>query len=248
MHLRQQTIGVKQVIRLTWMDKTASLLLSGLPQRAVREALREFMVDRLGNGKRGQRSLLTREFVVTTLMRAWGAAHLAPLREASLAYLRQYPHTRLPIHWAMMSAAYPFWFNTARQTGRLLALQNQVTRRQIIDRLKAQYGDRQTVSRSAQCVIRSFVAWGVIRDCATRGCYEKAPLIHLTSSDLTGLLIESAIHATLEGRGALEVMINSPAFFPFRLPALSGEGVSRTNHRIDVIRHGVSQSLLLLKR
>ena len=65
----------------------------------------------------------------------------------------------LPLHSAILSAAYPFWFNVATQTGRLLKLQEQITQHQIFNRLKEQYGDRETVSRNARYTIRSFVAW-----------------------------------------------------------------------------------------
>ncbi|TVS21080.1 MAG: hypothetical protein EA424_00695, partial [Planctomycetaceae bacterium] len=37
------------------------------------------------------------------------------------------------------------WLNVASQTGRLLALQDQATHAQIINRLKEQYGDRSQV-------------------------------------------------------------------------------------------------------
>jgi len=74
---------------------------------------------------------------------------LIPFRDASLAFLREHPSMALVVHWGMISAIYPFWFNVARQTGRLLALQDQVTQTQIINRLKEQYGDRQTAGPSA---------------------------------------------------------------------------------------------------
>ena len=58
---------------------------------------------------------------------------LVPFRDASLAFLREHPSMTLAVHWGMISAVYPFWFNVARQTGRLLALQDQVTQQQIIN-------------------------------------------------------------------------------------------------------------------
>ena len=78
---------------------------------------------------------------------------------------------RMPLHWAMISAAYPFWAGVAKHVGRLLNLQDQITKKQIIQRLKEQYGDRQTISRYARYVIRSFVAWGVLNDTHAKGVY-----------------------------------------------------------------------------
>ncbi len=45
-----------------------------------------------------------------------------------------------------------------------MALQDQVTQTQTVNHLKELYGDRQTVSRYARCVIRSFIAWGALKD------------------------------------------------------------------------------------
>ena len=168
---RHETIGIKQAIRFEWMQKSANLLLAGLDAKTIRQELHEFLADRKGNGTEGERSDQTRTFVVNNLMKIWASPdpELISFRDASLALLRESPSMALAVHWGMISAVYPFWFNVARQTGRLLALQGQVTQSQIINRLKEQYGDRQTVSRYARFVIRSFVAWGALKDSEANG-------------------------------------------------------------------------------
>jgi len=153
----------------------------------------------------------------------------------------------LAIHWGMISAVYPFWFNVARQTGRLLALQDQVTQTQIIYRLKEQYGDRQTVSRYARFVIRSFVSWGALKDSESKGCYEKTAPVSITEPYLAILLFESALLASPEAKGSLRLLLNNPAFFPFHIPGITGDFVSRHSDRIDVIRYGLDEELLKLK-
>ena len=153
----------------------------------------------------------------------------------------------LAAHWGMISAVYPFRFNVARQTGRLLALQDQATQTQIINRLKEQYGDRQTVSRYAQFVIRSFVAWGALKDSEAKGCYEKAVPVSIAEPNLAILMIESALLATPEAKSALGLLLNNPAFFPFQLPVMTGDFASQRSGRIDVIRYGLDDELLKLK-
>ena len=145
---RHEAIGIKQANRFEWMQKAANLLLAGLDAKTIRQELHEFLADRKGNGSEGERSDQTRTFVVNNLMKIWVSPdpELIPFRDASLAFLRKNPSMALAVHWGMISAVYPFWFNVARQTGRLLALQDQVTQTQIINRLKERYGDRQTVS------------------------------------------------------------------------------------------------------
>jgi hypothetical protein len=135
----------------------------------------------------------------------------------------------------------------ARQTGRLLALQDQVTQTQIINRLKEQYGDRQTVSRYARFVIRSFVAWGTLKDSEAKGCYKKTAPSSITNVNLATLLFESMLFAIPEGKGALGLLLNNPAFFPFQLPKLGGDFIAQYNSRIAVARFGLDDEILKLK-
>lgn len=245
MSKRHEVIGIKQAIQLEWMEKTAHLLLAGLDAKAIRQELHAFLSERHHDG---ERSVRTRTFVVNNLMKIWVVPEpeLILFRDAALTFLRECPSLSLAVHWAMISAVYPFWFNVARQTGRLLALQDQVTQRQIISRLKEQYGDRTTIGREGQRVIRSFVAWGVLKDSAAKGCYEKWIPVNLMDADLAILMLESALHATPEAKGALGLLLNNPAYFPFQLPAMTGDFVSQRSSRIDVVRYGLDDDLLRL--
>jgi len=246
---RHEAIGIKQAIRFEWMQKAANLLLAGLEAKTIRQELHEFLADRKGNGSEGERSDQTRTFVVNNLMKIWVSPdpELIPFRDASLAFLRENPSMALAVHWGMISAVYPFWFNVARQTGRLLALQDQVTQTQIINRLKEQYGDRQTIFRYGRYVLRSFVAWGALRDSEAKGCYEKATPLNIVDLDLAIVMIESALLANSEAKGALGLLLNNPAFFPFNLPVVSGGFVSQRSKRINVARYGFEDEMLTLR-
>lgn len=249
MSKRHEAIGIKQTIRFDWMQKATNLLLAGLDAKTIRQELHEFLADRKGNGSEGERSDQTRTFVVNNLMKIWVSPdpELIQFRDASLTFLRENPSMALAVHWGMLSAVYPFWFNVARQTGRLLALQEQVTQPQIINRLKEQYGDRQTVSRYARFVIRSFVAWRALNDSEAKGCYEKVAPVSIVEPNLAILMFESALLATPEAKGALGLFLNNPAFFPFQFPVMTGDFVSQRSDRIEVVRYGLDDELLKLK-
>lgn len=249
MSKRHDTIGIKQAIRYEWMERTANLLLAGLNPKTIRQELHEFLADRKGDGSEGERSNQTRTFAVNNLMNIWVSPphELMTLRNSALALLRENPSMGLAIHWAMISAVYPFWSTTARQVGRLLNLQDQVTQTQIINRLKEQYGDRQTIFRYARYVLRSFVAWGVLKDSDTKGCYEKSLPVTVNDRSLAVLMIEAALHANPEGKGALGLILNDPSFFPFELPVMTGDFVAHHSDRIDVVRYGLDEELLKLR-
>jgi hypothetical protein len=157
------------------------------------------------------------------------------------------PKEWLPLHWAIISASYPFWLNVAKQVGRLLNLQDQITQAQVFGRLTEQYGDRETVSRNARYTVRSFVAWGVLQDSKAKGCYEHAETLLVEDQSLAVLLLEAALHATPEGKGSIGLLLNTPAFFPFSLPVINGVIASQISPRIDVARFGLDEEMLRLK-
>ncbi len=243
---RHDAIGIKQTLRLEWLQKTADLLMAGLSAGTIRRELHEHL--KAVDDPAGARSDGTRTFAVNNLMTIWVGppAELVSFRDAALAFLREQPATGIIVHWAMISAVYPFWFNTARQTGRLLNLQHRVTQAQIVNRLKEHYGDRQTVSRYGRFVIRSFVAWNVLKDSDTQGCYEPSAPVDVSDPNPVILLLEAALHATPDGKSPLKSLLNNPGFFPFRLPMLSGDGIAQRTNRIEVIRNGLDDELLRL--
>ena len=148
----------------------------------------------------------THRFIINALS-SWFQPNnaLIPLRDSALMLIREVePKLWLPFHWAIISASYPFWFNVAKQTGRLLNLQDRVTQAQIFSRLKEQYGDRETVSRTARHAVRSLVAWGVLSDSDLKGCYEKSSPIIIDDHKIAVLLVESALYTDAEGKGTLE--------------------------------------------
>jgi hypothetical protein len=65
--------------------------------------------------------------------------------------------------------------------------------------------------------------------------------------DITILLYEAALHADKEGKLALGLLKNDPAFFPFKLPRPNADLISRRNNAIEVIRYGLDEELLTLR-
>jgi hypothetical protein len=60
-------------------------------------------------------------------------------------------------------------------------------------------------------------------------------------------MFESALLATPEAKGALGLLLNNPAFFPFQLPVLTGDFISQRSDRIDVVRYGLDDIALSLR-
>ena len=246
---RHEKLGIKQTIQKHWMDKTVRMLLAGMPEVEIRAQLRTLVeAQKPGNGaeRRGTASA----GMTVAILAAWFAPEeeLRAFRDDALQLARNAPPEGwLPLHWAVLSAAYPFWFHTAKVCGRLFKLQDRITQRQIFDRLREQYGDRESVTRYARYAVRSFVAWGVLKDSETKGCYDKAAPVDITDPAMAAALCESALLALPEGKSDLALLLNHPALFPFRLPAMSGDAIVRHSGRIESSRYGLNEELLMLR-
>jgi len=246
---RHEKLGIKQTIQKPWMDRVLQMMLAGISPKEIRAELDEYLSTQLQSGGIGLRGEKTYGMAIGILS-SWFSpdADLVSFRNDALMLAANLsPEHWLPLHWAIISASYPFWFNVAKQAGRLLNLQDMITQAQVFARLKEQYGDRDTVARNARYTVRSFVAWGAMEDSKTKGCYEKTAPIIVAESNLAILMIESALHANLEGKGAMGLLLNNPAFFPFKLPVMTGEFAAQHSDRIDVVRYGLDDELLKLR-
>jgi hypothetical protein len=248
MSKRFNKLGIKQTIQKHWMDYVVKMMLAGIQPKEIRAELNDYLATQLQSGGTGDRGQKTYGMAIGILA-SWYSPdkELESFRDAALDLIRsENPKNWLPFHWAIISASYPFWFNVSRQVGKLFKLQDQITQAQVFSRLKEQYGDRETVARNARYTIRSFIAWGVLKDSGRRGHYEKSGEITIDNSNTVALLYESALHTTVEGRSDLELIQANPGFFPFQLPSFSGEYISQQSNAINVEMYGLDKELLKL--
>lgn len=248
MKQRHRQIGFSQRVRLEWLERTANLVLAGNTEQDTIAGLQAFLQDKISVGGSAVRG--NREKVITILRRVWLPAddELAALRDAGLGFLRDLPvDEHLPVHWGMVMAAYPFWSTVAETVGRLLRLQGTASAAQAQRRVRESLGERETVARAARRVIRAFMDWGVLCETGERGVYGQGTATEVPSSDLAAWLVNAYLRASSTGRANLDAVMNSPTFFPLRLPRLNGpDVVSKTQGRVDVIRHASNEDLAIL--
>lgn len=246
MSTRHDKIGIKHIIRLEWMDKTLDMMLAGMSPIEIRNELDVFLSNKKQSGGTGVRGKEAYRKAVTNLMLTWCTPEqeLVPFRDAVLELAKKTSNSnRIPLHWAMISAAYPFWFGVAKQIGRLLNLQDQITKKQIIQRLKEQYGDRETISRFSRYVIRSFVAWGILEDASIKGNYVQVKKLP-TDQQQVAILTEATLLATPVSSLALRNVMESTASFAFDISPISGDYLLKNCPRISVNQFSPGEEMI----
>ncbi len=147
----------------------------------------------------------------------------------------------------MTLAAYPFWGAVAAHTGRLLRLQGTVAAAQVQRRITEEFGERQTASRAAQRVLRSFIDWGVLKETGNKGVYGQGDSYPVETPRLITWLAEASLRARVNGSAAIKDLLDSPSLFPFRLAHISAGLVASLSPRLKILRHGLDDDLVMLR-
>ncbi|NKE72826.1 hypothetical protein [Candidatus Manganitrophus noduliformans] len=242
-------IGFSQRVRLEWFEQTANLVLAGNDKSAVNNALQKLLKDKVSVNGQAERG--NREKIITILLKVWlnAPAKLESLRVRGLELLRGLPRAdHMAVHWGMVMAVYPFWSGVATQVGRLLKLQGSATAAHVQRRVREQYGERETVSRATRRVLRSYLDWGVLQKTDTKGIYTAGTTQPVDDSLLIAWLVEAAMHARANGLTTLKDLLDSPSFFPFRLKPTHAESLVGASSRLDILRHGLDDDLIMLRK
>jgi len=245
-HLTQ--IGISQRIRREWLDRTANLVLAGSDKSFIHNTLQELLADKLSVGGNAERC--NREKAITILMRIWVGppSALRPLQREGLKFLSHLPREdHILTHWGMTMAVYPFWGVVAAHVGRLLRLQGTAGASQVQRRVREQYGERDTVSRATRRALRSFIDWGVLKETEEKGVYAQGISRAIADVELIAWLVEAFLHAYPNGSAALRTVLDSTSLFPFRLSAVPADRLVSVSGRLDALRHGLDQDLIVLR-
>jgi hypothetical protein len=238
-------IGFDRKIQLAWLDATADWAAQGISVPEIRSKLHELLEKEIaGEGPHGARGK-----TITVLLHVWVLVpdNLVPLRDDGLRLLCGVPgQDRLPLHWGMCMASYPFFRDVAATTGRLLALQGTAVLSQITRRMAGVWGDRSTLNRAVQRVLRSLVLWGVLHETSDRGIFAPAPKRPVKDSTrLSPWLLEASILNSGRRMHSLQGLLTGTALFPFALSANPQDVLA--NPRLELHRQNLDEHLVLLK-
>jgi hypothetical protein len=116
----------------------------------------------------------------------------------------------------MVVGTHPFFFDVATHVGKLIKLNGQANRSQIKRRMTETWGDRSTLERAIQHVLRSIAQWGLLRAGSENGSLNSTGQRICISDDLGQLLVHSVLLAHASAL-PFSHLVDHPALFPFTL-------------------------------
>jgi hypothetical protein len=242
-------IGFSQRVRLEWFEQTVNLILAGNDKAAVMNALQDLLQNKVSVGGQAERG--NREKIITILLRTWLTVPrgLESWRDEGLELLSCAPRCdHVAFHWGMIMAVYPFWGEVAIQTGRLLRLQGSAAAAHVQRRIREQYGERDTVSRAARRVLRSYVDWGVLQESGVKGVYTAGAPLAVEDPRLIAWLVEASLYARATDLAPLKGLLDSPGLFPFRIKPVHADGLGAVSSRLDFLRQGLNDDLVMRRK
>jgi hypothetical protein len=228
------TIGFDRRIDVEWLDAAAGRVAAGDSPADVREFLWGLLDGVVG----GDTVHSARGKTLTILMRIWVTVPpvAEPLRAAAIKRIRlASSEERLPMHWAMSVACYPFFAEVAVHIGKLLALNGHANLAQIVRRMTETWGDRSTLPRAVQRVLRSMVQWGALREGGKRGIFVPPARRIVLSECPAELVVQAILVSHGRGMGLIQATSHS-ALFPFEV-RLNGFS-ARKSELLRVLRQG----------
>jgi len=232
------SIGFDRRVKLQWLDAAARKAATETDTIEVRKYLDDFLQSEC-------QSKEARRKTITVLTRIWARVpqkHRS-LQERALGVLTEdCSDERLWLHWGMTLVAYPFFRDIADIIGRLLALQNDVSLEQIYRRLAERWGERSTVRRASQRVVRSMVDWGVLQDTKVKGVYIPATKKAPATVNVQLWFLEALLHAEVTQGVILQQLPQLPTAFPFHLDI--SVAAIRQSKRFEIERQGLDLDMV----
>jgi hypothetical protein len=228
-------------IDIEWLDAAAANVALGSDSVTIRTGLSDLLEGQVAGGrKRGTSCHKT----VGILCGVWLDVDpgVRGVRDRAIAMLPSLsPLERKALHWSLLLAGFPFFAEIARNAGRLLGLQGSLSMAQLTRRMRESWGDRSTMDKAAQRVMRSMVQWGFLVDEADKGVYAREKERVAVSGELAGLLLEGLL--INEGKTIPVVQAAThPALFPFDV-SLNSHGL-RQSSQFEVHRQGLDMDVV----
>jgi len=240
-------IGYNRTVKLKWLDETLDLYLAGMPDADIYQSLRVRLKDEMSVGRDPKRG--SREKTITLLLKTWVRVPkpLHAMRDDGIRLLRSVRRAdRLPFHWGMTMAVYPFWRVVADVTGRLFRLQGTIAPLQVQRRAKELLGEREVVARSTRYVLRAFDDWGVIDDSRKKGEYTLAAPRQIADPKTAIWLLEAAVLSMPDASVDFTSLLKSPSLFPFQIARVYPEQLAESG-RLEIVRHGLENVLVRVR-
>jgi hypothetical protein len=151
---------------------------------------------------------------------------------------------RRVLHWGMALFAFPNFRQTAKICGRLLRLQGEFYKQEIINRVLENYSNQTTIKRATERVLQTMTDWQVLY--ASEKVYHASSLETIQRPELATWLLAGLLASAPEQFFLPADLLNAGEFFPFGFNGV--ERMMRENPLFSFHRNASGDEVVGLNR
>ena len=250
---RYTKIAFKQTVKKEWLNRTLELVCAGYTEDEIRKTLYEYLTSCATVGEEEKKRSNNTCKMAVNMLSCWFRKDeiLHSFRNDLIEEAKKVDSEKwLPLHMAMMSASYPFWFNACSVTGKLFSYQDVVSTSQIYDKMKSIYGDKSTILTDTRYAISTMWSWGMVKRAENmKNCFQLSPRFDVTDPKMQSLLYEAILLAKPVGKALYEEIYRNMGIFAFHCDYISSTMVEKlTKGRVHTINYGLTTEYLCLDK
>lgn len=237
---KKPLVGFERHIELDWLNRTAGWIIEKKSAKEIHALIDEYL-EPLIQGDTSRRK------TKNVLSGAWVKCGDREREFKTLAeklYIHSSRDEKIAIHFGMLIASYPFFYELSKILGRLFRLQQSIPSDQFYHRVIQVFGDRDSIKRAAARYLQSLSQWGLL-DSTDKLAIKPGQKMTLHSSELITWMLSSVFFSQGESRLAVEELKADPAWFPFEID--SDEFKANAVGFIEILHQGYGNTIIGLK-
>lgn len=201
-------VGLSRNLKLPWLNEVVQLYGEGLDENEIKEKLNEYLSFEIESPTNIRK---TREI----LMNIWvyENEYTSDLRDEALRLVKKDSDYALSVHWCMILAAYPVFQDMCRLIGKIGEFEENITTKQIKQKLFDEWGERSTLYHSSDKLIATLKAFEALESQKV-GVYS-IKKHHISSAELINYMMFAMMKIDDAGYYSIGEMENSLYLFPF---------------------------------
>lgn len=232
------TIGFNRHLEMDWLVQTASWSANGVHGQALKNKIDVLLAPSFD-------SKVAQDKTRNLLFGIWDSESKSvpkAFHADACRLLIEHSEVNIAIHWGMMLAKYPFFYNVTAQIGKMAKHEGLFIYKQLELRITEVYGDTSTIKRCIQFVVRTLINLALLSN-PKQGVYQLRKPISIVHENVMSWLAEVSVRAEGNSSKSLSAISNDPTWFPFYINF--NENRLTSNVRLDV-HHQTNNAIVFI--
>ncbi len=202
-------IGLSRPIKLEWLDKTVELLNENKTESQITSELGEYLSFEIKDKTNLNKTR-------SSLLKSWVKVpeENLELRDLAIQCHKNNHNNRVAVHWCMLMAAYPVFYDVCTYVGKIFNIQDTFTTAWLKQKLAESWGERTTLLYSVDKILKTLKNLGVIENVSV-GVY-KCNEMSINDPEVIKLFIMTILRSKEKSYYEISEISQTSSMFPFK--------------------------------